>query len=79
MLDSVPELGPVVCPLGRIGRGHDFGVVDTALLAVVEHQAGALIGDGFASTISSRTGRTASGGSADGLGREVINRHDAAF
>jgi len=67
MLDGIPKLGTVVCPLERIGRGHDFGMVDAALLAVVEHQAGALIGDGFASTISRRPGRTASGGSADWL------------
>jgi hypothetical protein len=79
MLNGIPELGPVVCPLGRICRGHDFAVVDAALLAVVEHQAGALIGDGFTSTISRRPGRTASGGSANWLGREVIDRHDAAF
>jgi hypothetical protein len=79
VLDGIPELGPVVRPLWRIGRGHDFAVVDAALLAVVEHQTGALIGDGFASTISRRPGRTAPGGSADWLGREVIDRHDAAF
>jgi hypothetical protein len=67
MLDGIPELGPVVRPLGRIGWGHDFAVVDAALLAVIEHQPGALIGDGFTSTISRRPGRAASGGSADGL------------
>jgi hypothetical protein len=68
MLDGIPKFGPGVCPRGRMGRGHDFGVVDAALLAVIEHQAGALVGDGFARPVSRRSGRTAPGGSADELG-----------
>lgn len=34
-LDAVPEFGPVVRPLGRIGRGQNLGMVHATLAGVV--------------------------------------------
>jgi len=61
-----------------IGR-NDFAVVDAVLLAVVEHQTSALVSDDLTRPIGRRPGRTAPGGPADGLGREVIDRHGHVF
>src|SRR5260364_402638 len=58
-LDGVPEFGPVVCPLGRVGRGQNLGVVDTALTRVVKHLSSALVGNLHPCAISCCSGRTA--------------------
>lgn len=79
VLYGVPELAPVVNPLGGISWGHDLSVINALLLAVVELQPSTFIGDGITSPVSSRPGRTASGGSADDLGAEVIDRHGAGI
>lgn len=78
-LDQIPEFGAgqINQPSGSVGRKENLGVVNAGLLAVVKRQSGALVHDEFARPISRRPGRTASGGSADGFGGKVIDRHDA--
>ena len=79
LLGGVPERGPVVGPRRGVG-GHNKRVMLDALLAgVIVDEAGSLVRDFDARTISRCRRRTATGGTADRLNRKMEARHRRAL
>ena len=79
LLRRVPQLLPIPRPVDvrscTLGRQHDLCVLDTALAGVVEGLPGGLIVHDLGGAIGGGRGRRAPAFAADGLDRQVIDRH----
>ncbi len=74
-LHRVPQFHAVEHPLGGISWQGDLGVGHPTAPLVVEHQAGALVGDGHTSAVGRRARGRPTIGAADDLGVGVEHGH----